>query len=253
MKHNRFRRFAPLALRAGALLAAAAVAMHGSALSAASREGSVEIRVTVKQVDFCDVPAELLPYVRGLYARGITSGCGAISECIYYCPNDPVRRDQMAKFLCKAAGKTELKRDTATFADVPATHPFYGWIERLADPASWGGNPPTSGCVCPSGYPTGARCYCPSDPVRRDQMAKFLCRATGRTWLDKTTPTFADVPKSHLFYGWIERLADAASWPGAVAVTSGCRAGPPRLYCPSSNVTRWQMAVLLVRAFGIPY
>ena len=62
--------------------------------------------------------------------------------------------------------------------------------------------------------------------------------------------TFADAGSGSMFCTWIERLADPASWGGA-AVTSGCAAGPPKLYCPKANVTRGQMAVFLVRAFGI--
>jgi hypothetical protein len=81
------------------------------------------------------------------------------------------------------------------------------------------------------------------------------------------------VPASNPFCRWIERLADATSWPANTPVTSGClcpstslpsaslRAGgasppgyPPaaKCYCPKSPVTRAQMAVFLVRAFAIP-
>jgi len=79
----------------------------------------------------------------------------------------------------------------------------------------------------------------------------FLCRATGQAPLVPGTPTFADVPAGASFFGYVERLADAGSW-GGTAVTTGCATGPPRLYCPYSPVTRGQMAVFLIRAFGIP-
>jgi hypothetical protein len=43
--------------------------------------------------------------------------------------------------------------------------------------------------------------------------------------------TFGDVTSANSFCRYIERLTDAPSWPGGVAVTSGCGAsatGPPR-------------------------
>jgi hypothetical protein len=51
---------------------------------------------------------------------------------------------------------------------------------------------------------------------------------------------FADVPAAHLFHGVVERLA-------RFGVTGGCGGGN---YCPSSVVTRAQMAVFLIRSQG---
>jgi hypothetical protein len=204
---------------------------------------------------FNDVPAVPLHWafhqIEAMLRLGITGGCSAAPPL--YCPNSPVTRGQMAKFICVAAGKTGLDKPTPTFADVPKTHMFYGFVERLADAASWGGAAPTSGCRIVG----STKYYCPNDPVARAQMAKFLCIANGKTAYNKPTPTFTDVPASHSFYGWIERLADAASW-GGTAVTSGCGCPgtyPPgsKCYCPSANNTRAEMAVFLLRAFGIPY
>jgi hypothetical protein len=201
---------------------------------------------------FADVPCDssALGYVEVLVGRGITSGC-AIGP-LRYCPNASVNRAQMAKFLCVAAGKEPLDSATPTFADVPKTNWAYGCIERLADPDSWGGSPPTSGCRM---WGT-SKYFCPFEPVTREQMAKFLCTATGRQPMPTCSGTFADVPPANQFCRSIERLADPASW-GGTPVTSGCAcpSGYPagaRCYCPKDNVTRAQMAVFLVRAFGIP-
>jgi hypothetical protein len=194
------------------------------------------------------------PYVEALVREGITAGC--LANPPRYCPTAPVTRAQMAKFLCLAAGKTELFPPTPTFADVQPGPWYYGWVERLADPASWpGGIPPTSGCACPAGYPPGARCYCPNDPVTREQMAKFLCIATGHAAMPSCSGTFADVAPGWAC-PWIERLADPASWVGPPP-TSGCACPPgypggARCYCPKENCTRAQMAKFLVLAFGIP-
>jgi hypothetical protein len=189
------------------------------------------------------------PHIEALVKRGIAAGCSANPPL--YCPEDPVTREQMAKFLCLAAGKQPLNRETPTFCDVPKTHPFYSWIERLADAASWNGNPPTTGCAA-----SPCRKYCPSNPVLRDEMAAFLVRATGRSPTASCPGLFADVWPGGWACPYIERLADPGSWPGGIAVTNGCACPseyPPgaKCYCPKSNVTRGQMAVFLVRAFGI--
>jgi hypothetical protein len=206
----------------------------------------VSILVKVDNTTFDDVPktSSQWPYVEALVREGITGGCSGSPPL--YCPDSNVTRAAMAKFLCLAAGKIWLDRVTATFADVPKTHPFFGWIERLADSGSWGGTAPTGGCRIEG----STKYYCPNDPVTRQQMAKFLCVAAGKTWLDRASATFGDVPKTHMFFGWIERLAEPTSWGGS-PVTGGCAGGPPRLYCPTQNVTRGQMAVFIVKAFAI--
>ena len=50
---------------------------------------------------FSDVPldAGYAPYVERLYDLGITSGCG--TDPLTYCPNAPVKRDQMGTFLAR--------------------------------------------------------------------------------------------------------------------------------------------------------
>ena len=71
-------------------------------------------------------------------------------------------------------------------------------------------------------------------------MAVFLLLAReGAAYVPPacTTPPFADVPVNHPFCRWIRELA-------ARGVTSGCGGGN---YCPSSLVTRDQMAVFLLK------
>ena len=98
---------------------------------------------------------------------------------------------------------------------------------------------PTSGITggCGSGN------YCPTSPVRRDQMAVFLLKAEhGSTYVPPAcTPpgVFTDVLCPGTFADWIERLA-------AENVTGGCGAG---IYCPGNPNTRGQMAVFIVKTF----
>jgi IPT/TIG domain len=109
---------------------------------------------------FPDVPCSnpFAPWIEELFEVGITGGCGNGN----YCPNNPVRRDQMAAFLLKALhGSTFVPPDcNGDFDDVPCPSLFADWIEQLAAENITGG--------CGSGN------YCPLDPVRRDQMAAFL-------------------------------------------------------------------------------
>ena len=52
---------------------------------------------------------------------------------------------------------------------------------------------------------------------------------------------FTDVPSTYWAAAWIKQLV-------AEGITAGCSAGS---YCPESPVTRAQMAVFLVRTFGL--
>jgi hypothetical protein len=111
------------------------------------------------------------------------------------------------------------------FADVPLSSPFHGDIQTIATAGI------TSGC--------GGANYCPTSPVRRDQMAVFLLKSEhGSPYVPPAcSGVFADVPCPSPFADWIEQLS-------VEGVTSGCGGGN---YCPSSSVTRAQMAVFLLK------
>jgi hypothetical protein len=108
---------------------------------------------------FDDVPcsSQFAPWIEALAAEGITSGCGGDN----YCPQQAVRRDQMAVFLLKAAFPDFVPDPcVGTFADVPCSSPFAPWVEALA------AGQITGGC--------GGNNYCPLNPVTRGQMATLL-------------------------------------------------------------------------------
>ena len=117
-----------------------------------------------------------------------------------------------------------------SFSDAPRTNPFYRHIEALFH------NLVTVGC--------GGTAYCPGTGVTRQQMAVFLLRARYGVNFVPPPPTgtvFPDVPLSNPFAAWIELLA-------AEGITAGCGGGN---YCPTSTVTRRQMAVFLLKTrFG---
>lgn len=63
---------------------------------------------------------------------------------------------------------------SATFADVPTTHPFFNEVQQLVKSGI------TQGC--------GGNNYCPDAAVTRGQMAAFLTRALGLHWDWGTDP-----------------------------------------------------------------
>jgi hypothetical protein len=110
--------------------------------------------------DFADVPGSQQFYfhITKLVANAITVGCGTG----IYCPLNSVTRQQMAVFLLKSKNGLCYVPPPCSgdFPDVPCSSNFAPWIEALADAGI------TGGC--------GGGNYCPTNPVRRDQMAAFL-------------------------------------------------------------------------------
>ncbi|MGH2429174.1 MAG: D-alanyl-D-alanine carboxypeptidase family protein [Candidatus Limnocylindria bacterium] len=148
-----------------------------------------------------------------LYSSGITRGCAATR----FCPEGTVTRGEMAAFLVRMfhlpAGETDFFSDDAHSM-------FEDDINALARSGITGG--------CGSGR------YCPDAFVTREQMAAFLVRATRAAQTD--ADYFLDDERSQ-FEAVINRFA-------AAGMTSGC--GEYR-FCPTSRVTRGEMAAFLHR------
>ncbi|NND36345.1 MAG: S-layer homology domain-containing protein, partial [Gammaproteobacteria bacterium] len=179
---------------------------------------------------FGDAPPTYWAYqfIETLADSGITAGCGDGN----YCPSAPVTRAQMAVFLERGINGSSYVPPAATgtvFLDVGAGDFAANFIEQLAADGI------TAGC--------GGGNYCPDASVTRDQMAVFLLRSKYGASHSPPAPTgvFADVPTNYWAAAWIEQLA-------AEGITSGCGGDN---YCPTSEVTRDQMAVFLVRTFGL--
>jgi hypothetical protein len=111
---------------------------------------------------FSDVPcpSTFANWIEALAAEGITGGCGNGN----YCPQNPVRRDQMAVFLLKAEHGPNYTPPACNgdFPDVTCPSIFADWIEQLAAEGITGG--------CGNGN------YCPQNPNTRGQMAVFLVK-----------------------------------------------------------------------------
>jgi hypothetical protein len=120
------------------------------------------------------------------------------------------------------------------FKDVAYGYWAADYIQRLSNAGI------TGGC--------GSNMYCPETGVSRDQMAVFLLKGIhGSSYAPPTigaSTGFADVPVTYWAAAWIKQLA-------AEGITGGCGGG---LYCPTSPVTRDQMAIFLLRAkYGASY
>jgi hypothetical protein len=122
--------------------------------------------------------------IERMAAAGITRGCNPpVND--RFCPDRAVTRAEMAAFLVRAYQYVE--RSVGRFSDDDGSI-FEADIERLASAGiTLGCNPPANDL------------YCPSEPVRRDQMASFLVRAEGLTPITvppRLTPSLAELPLS---------------------------------------------------------
>ena len=115
---------------------------------------------------------------------------------------------------------------------MPCSSNFAPWVNQFAAEGI------TGGC--------GAGNFCPTNPVRRDQMAVFLLKgqygSTSRP--PPCTGFFDDVVCPSTFADWIEQSLRRRDH-------GGC-GGPGNNYCPLNNNTRGQMAAFLVNTFSLP-
>ena len=182
--------------------------------------------------DFLDVNGghQFYSFVTTLVSNAITVGVGGG----LYGVDLPTLRQQMAVFLMKARhGLCFVPPPCTTqiFTDVPCSSGFAPWINELVAEGITGG--------CGNGTT-----YCPTDPVKRQQMAVLLLRTlegVAYTPPACVTATFGDVPCDSPFAPWIYELV-------ARAITGGCGGGN---YCPADPATRGQMAVFVVKTFGL--
>jgi hypothetical protein len=181
---------------------------------------------------FTDEPATdpFWPYIQGLYAAEITTGCAPQQ----FCPGNLVSRAEMAVFLVRAMHGPAFvpPSPSGIFTDVPTSYWAAGYIEQLYNDGI------TTGCA------PGPQ-FCPGNNINRSEMAVFLLRAKhGRSYTPPagTGAVFSDVAASYWADSWIEQLY-------AEGITTGCAPGQ---YCPGDFALRLQMAAFLCRTFGFP-
>ena len=85
------------------------------------------------------------------------------------------------------------------------------------------------------GYPDGT--FKPSAQVTRGQFTKMAVNGLDVPVLSPLTPTFSDVPRTHIFYTYIEGA-------NAAGLVNGIGGG---LFAPSAPISRQQVATILAR------
>lgn len=172
----------------------------------------------------------------GTIPAGATQDCSATGDCYAVTMTGPrpgVHWDEaVVETLSTGVHKTWILHVGSSFADVPTTNLFYKFIENLLH------NGVTGGGACGG--------YCPTDGVKRQQMAVFLLKSRfgpSFTPPPATGTIFTDVTLANPFAAWIEALY-------LLGITGGCSGGPPPAptqFCPDAIVNRQQMAVFLLK------
>lgn len=142
---------------------------------------------------------------------------------------------------------------TRRFPEIKAYHETIGKGDVLCN-NTWENNPVCGVNDVTYQNPDKAKCVntaiahygqCNTLQVLRRRVAQELVQKFNIS-LDNipTTPTFADVSQSDPDYRYIEALYREG-------ITAGCATNPLR-FCPNDPVTRAQLAVLIVKAWGLP-
>ena len=209
---------------------------------------------------FTDVPPAdpFYPFVQWLACRGYISGytCGAPGEPCdplsrpYFRPGGTVTRGQLLKLVVNAAGWSIVTPPTPTFADVPAGHPFYPYIETGVSHGIISGY--TCGGPGEPCDPQNRPYFRPYNTVTRSQVAKVIALAQAYPLPNPPAPTFADVPPTHPFYPFVEAVAAAGVVSGYTCGGGGEPCDPQNrpYFRPAAPATRAQAAKFVVLSQG---
>ena len=167
-----------------------------------------------------------LPAIDLLRESGITTGCSASPPM--YCSTSNITEAQMAVFIVRSVmgGDNFTYTQTPYFSDVPVGYLYFPWIQKMQDLGI--------AVAC------GAGQFCPETPVTRGIMAVLIIRARYGVPVPvdyPVTPYFTDVPATHPYFPWIQKMKQ-------FGITTGCGS---TTYCPDDPVTRGQMAVFIMR------
>jgi hypothetical protein len=204
--------------------------------------------------DFFYTPTQYLAcrlVIGGYTCGGPGEPCNATSDP-YFRPYANTTRGQLTKMVAAGLGWAPALPATPTFADVPASQPFYPFIEtavahRVISGYTCGG----PGEPCDSGNRPYFRPYA---NVTRGQLSKIIVGAKGWPLADPAAPTFADGAPGSLNYAYIETAV-------AHAIISGYSCGGPGEPCDSqnrpyfrqfNNATRGQIAKIVYLALTQP-
>jgi hypothetical protein len=182
--------------------------------------------VTPCPPDFTDVPQgnDFYAYIRYLACRGVVSGYADGT----FRPQNPTTRAQVCKIIVLAEGWQLYTPLSPSFIDVPASDPFYAYVETAY----------YNGIV--SGYSNGE--FRPGNNVTRGQLAKMVVLAEAWSLIRPPLPSFDDVPADHPFFAYVETAYNHA-------IISGYA---DRTFRPGNNATRGQVSKVVLNAVDSP-
>lgn len=119
-------------------------------------------------ITYTDVPPghTFYPFIRCLTCVRIVSGYGDGT----FRPGNNVSRGQLSKMVANA-GDYEGDPGEQIYKDVPPSHTFYSYINRLTRRGVMSGYDTSARC------PTGVPCFRPEEPATRGQTAKIVANA----------------------------------------------------------------------------
>lgn len=199
----------------------------------------IQLGTTTPQF-YSDVPPSYLfvQNINLLVLNGILSGCTPTA----FCPEVNATRADAAPLIIRSLfGDSFTYSPAPYFTDVPVSHSFFKYIQKMRELEI------TVGCTATE--------YCPNGLVTRGQMAAFLIRAklggagisvaggvTVGQSVYPSAPYFQDVPSSHVFFPFIQKIKQ-------LGITFGCTSTQ---YCAENLTTRGQLAAFLTRGFLTP-
>jgi hypothetical protein len=167
----------------------------------------------------------------------------------YFRPQNSITMGEIARSVSMAAGFTE-STGAQQFQDVPPGSRFFEHIGRLYNRGLVSGYPcgttPDEPCLPPGNLPY----FRPNSTASQGLVAKIVSNAAN--FQDAVSgQTFEDVPPSHAFYVFIERLAARKVITGYPCGGPGEPCGPNNrpYFRPNSTVTRSQLTMIVAGAF----
>ncbi len=183
-----------------------------------------EPKTTSAQIFFNDIEGHWAKdYIDQLYQKGVVSGK---SEGIFD-PNGNVTRAELTKIALLAFGySVNTTMDTHPFSDVPRNSWFAPYVEEAK----------TREII--EGYPTGG--FGPNDSITRAAALKIILGAA-KIDVSSSVPDFSDVPADAWF----------AKYVGYAQANSIVGGYPDGLFHPEMNITRAEVAKIIVKILGM--
>lgn len=164
-------------------------------------------------------------WIQFMAANKITGGCGTAP--LVFCPETPAARGQLAVFLVRSMlGDTFTSQQTPYYTDVPASHPFFRYIQKLKE--------------LNLGQECAPQQFCPESAATRGLAAQWIVQAKfGNTPAYPATPYFTDVTAADPLFPFVQTFRQ-------LGYTIGCGG---TLFCPNNPARRGELSVFLIRAF----